>query len=174
VHARSQVDGQALIDRVRRLRGPARLTRERATDARGCFVRSPSLPSVDDPGRAGARAGLIARGDGVVLVVLVEVVEVVGVVDIAARQELTDVLWRAMDHGAPVVIVDVSGVTLLAAGFNCLRQAADLPAARNGGRHLVCSVGSPVARVLRLSAPGGSWPVHAELPTAVAAAVGRA
>jgi hypothetical protein len=91
VHATSQVDGQALIDRVRRLRGPARVTRERATDARGCFVRSPSLHSVDDLGRAGARAGLIARGDGVVLV------EVVGVVDIAARQELTDVLWRAMD-----------------------------------------------------------------------------
>jgi anti-anti-sigma regulatory factor len=169
VHATSQVDGQALIDRVRRLRGPARLTRERATDARGCFVRSPSLHSVDDAGRAGARAGLIARGDGVVLV------EVVGAVDIAARQELTDVLWRAMDSGAPVVIVDVSGVTLLAAaGFNCLRQAADLPAARNGCRHLVCSAGSPAARVLRLFDPGGSWPTHAEVPTAVATAAGRA
>ena len=89
MHATSQVDGQALIDRVRRLRGPARLTRERATHARGCLVRSPSLHSVDDAGRAGARAGLIARGDGFVLV------EVVGAVDIAARQELTDVLWRA-------------------------------------------------------------------------------
>jgi hypothetical protein len=165
VHATSQVDGQALIDRVRRLRGPARLTRERATDARGCFVRSPSLRSVDDVGRAGARAGLIARGDGVVLV---------GAVDIAARQELTDVLCRAVDSGAPVVIVDVSGVTLLAAGFNCLRQAADLPAARSGCRHLVCSAGSPAPRVLRLFDPGGSWPVHAELPTAVATAAGRA
>jgi anti-anti-sigma regulatory factor len=167
VHATSQVDGQALIDRVRRLRGPARLTRERATDARGCLVRSPSLHSVDDAGRAGARAGMIARGDGVVLV---------GAVDIAARQELTDVLCRAVDSGAPVVIVDVSGVTLLAAaGFNCLRQAADLPAARNGCRHLVCSAGSsPAARVLRLFAPGGSWPVHAEVPTAVATAAGRA
>jgi anti-anti-sigma regulatory factor len=170
VHATSQLDGQALIDRVRRLRGPARLTRERATGARGCLVRSASLHSVDDAGRAGARAGLIARGDGVVLV------EVVGVVDIAARRELTDVLWRAVDSGAPVVIVDMSGVTLLAAaGFNCLRQAADLPAARNGCRHLVCSAGSsPAARVLRLFAPGGSWPVHAEVPTAVATAAGRA
>jgi anti-anti-sigma regulatory factor len=168
VHATSQVDGQALIDRVRRLRGPARLTRERATDARGCLVRSPSLHSVDDAGRAGARAGLIARGDGVVLV------EVVGAVDIAARQELTDVLWRAMDSGAPVVIVDLSGVTLLAAaGFNCLRQAADLPAARSGCLHLVCSAGSPAARVLRLFDPGGSWPVHAEVPIAVATAAGR-
>src|SRR3954469_23876748 len=100
------MDGQALIDRVRRLRSPAPLTRERATDARGCFVRSPSLHSVDDAGRAGARVGLVARGDGVVLV------EVVGAVDIAARQELTDVLWRAMDSGAPVVIVDLSGVML--------------------------------------------------------------
>jgi anti-anti-sigma regulatory factor len=172
VHATSQVDGQALIDRVRRPRGPARLTRERATDARGCFVRSASLHSVDDAGRAGARAGRIARGDGVVLV---ELVEVVGVVDIAARQELTDVLWRAMDSGAPVVIVDLSGVTLLAAaGFNCLRQAADLPGARNGCRHLVCSAGSPAARVLRLFDPGGSWPVHAAVPIAVAAAAGRA
>jgi hypothetical protein len=168
VHATSQLDGQALIDQVRRLRGPARLTRERATGARGCLVRSASLHSVDDVGRAGARVGLIARGDGVVLV------EVVGAVDIAARQELTDALWRAMDNGAPVVIVDVSGVTLLAAGFNCLRQAADLPAARNGCRHLVCSAGSPAARVLRLFDPGGSWPTHAEVHIAVAAAAGRA
>jgi hypothetical protein len=74
-----------------------------------------------------------------------------------------------------VVIVDLSGVTLLAtAGFNCLRQAADLPAARNGCLHLVCSAGSPAARVLRLFAPGGSWPMHAEVPTAVATAAGRA
>jgi len=169
------LDGQALIDRVRRLRA-ARLTREWATGARGCFVRSASLPPVDDAGRAGARAGLIARGDGFVLAGAVGAVGVVGAVDIAARQELTDVLWRAMDGGAPVVIVDLSGVTLLAAaGLNCLRQTADLPAARNGCRHLVCSAGSsPAARVLRLFAPGGSWPVHAEVPTAVATAAGRA
>jgi hypothetical protein len=104
VHATSQLDGQALIDRVRLLRGPARLTRERATGARGCFGRSPSLHSVDDVGRARARVGLIARGDGVVLV----------------------------------------------------------------------EVGSPAARVLRLFDPGGSWPMHAEVPMPVATAAGRA
>jgi hypothetical protein len=176
VHATSQVDSQALIDQVRRLRA-ARLTRERATGARGCFVRFPSLRSVDDVGRAGARVGLIAWGDGFVLA---EVVGVVGAVDIAARQELTDVLRRAVDSGAAVVIVDLTGVTLTgvtllaAAGVNCLRQAADLPAARNGCLHLVCSAGSPAARVLRLFDPGGSWPMHAEVPVAAATAAGRA
>ena len=107
--ATSHMDGQAVIDRARMLRGAARLTGARVAGARARLNRSPSLRLVDDAGRTRARVGLVVQSDGFVLV------EVVGAVDIAAREELADVLGRAVDSGAPAVIVDLSGVTLLAA-----------------------------------------------------------
>lgn len=163
------MDDQALISRAWLLRGRAPLIRERAVDARTCSVQAPTLHSVDDAGRTEARAGLVARGDGFVLV------EVVGAVDIAARQELTDVLGRAVDSGVPAVIVDLDSVTLLAAaGFNCLQQTANLLAGRGGRLHLVCSTDGPAARSLRLLDPDGRWTPHADVPAAVATATGRA
>jgi hypothetical protein len=96
VDAMSPMDGQALIDRARVLRGAAR----------ACFNWSRSLHPVDDAGRT--RAGVV-RSDGFVLV----------------------------------------------------------------GVYLVCSAASPATRVLRLLHPAHEWPTHADVPEAVATAMGR-
>jgi anti-anti-sigma factor len=101
-------------------------------------------------------------------------VEVAGAVDIASRSDLTGVLTRAVDAGAPALVVDLSRVTLLAAaGFHCLERAADLLAERGGCLHLACPATSRAARVLRLLDPHGAWPMHVDVRTAVAAITGR-
>jgi anti-anti-sigma regulatory factor len=110
----------------------------------------------------GTRARLVARTRGYALV------EAAGALDIATSSRLTDVLSGAA-RGSPVLIVDLSRVTLLAAaGFHCLERTATLMAGRGGSLHLACADGSPAARVLRLLDEGNRWPVHPDVPTAVA------
>jgi len=99
VDAMSPMDGQALVDRARMLRGAVR----------ACFNWSRSLHPVDDAGRTRAGVGLVVRRDGFVLV----------------------------------------------------------------GVYLVCAAASPAARVLRLLHPAHEWPTHADVPEAVATAMGR-
>lgn len=100
-------------------------------------------------------------------------VEVEGAVDIACRDELTDMLARAVSRGAPAVIVDLTAVTLLAAaGYSCLQAAADLLARRGGRLDLVCPTDSAAARVVGLLGTDG-WHLHTDLPTAVAAVGGQ-
>jgi anti-anti-sigma factor len=115
------------------------------------------------------RVELAGHGDGYVLV------EVAGVVDVLSAPELTGILGRAADSGRPAVIVDLSAVTLLAAaGVGSLWGAAELLADRDGQLHLVCPAGRPAARVLRILELDGGWPVHPDVPAAVAALTGQA
>jgi anti-anti-sigma factor len=160
---------QAPVDNDRILRGPAQPARRRPATARAVVDGYPSLHPVDGAGRPEARVGLVRQSDGFVLV------EVVGAVDIAVRQELTDVLGGAADSGSPAVIVDLTAVTLLAAaGLNCLQQTANLLAGRGRRLHLVCAADDPAARALRLLDPGGGRPLHVDVASAVATATERA
>jgi anti-anti-sigma factor len=160
---------QAVLGTARSVPEPARLPCEHARSARTSVDRPASLDIAGHAASTVARVGLAAHGVGYVLV------EVAGAVDMLSRSELADVLTQAVDSGQPAVIVDLSAVTLLAAaGFGCLRGAADLLAGRDGHLHVVCPAGGPAARVLRILDPDGGWPVYPDVPAAVAAVEGRA
>jgi anti-sigma B factor antagonist len=111
-----------------------------------------------------ARIALAADGEGYVLV------EVVGELDIATRPELSGVLATAVDSGRSAVIVDLTAVTLLAAAeFGCLQQAANQLAERDRHLHLVCPADGRAARVVQLlGGPDRDWPLHQDMPTAIA------
>jgi anti-anti-sigma factor len=95
-------------------------------------------------------------------------VEVAGDIDILSRHELAEVLTGAADGGAPVVIVDLSAVTLLsAAGIHCLQHAGDRLARRRGRLHVVCPAGSLPDRILRLFDPKCRWPRYTDATAAV-------
>jgi anti-anti-sigma factor len=115
-----------------------------------------------------ARVCIAAEDDRYVLV------EVAGEIDILSRQELAEVLSRAVDGGTPAVIVDLSAVTLLsAAGFHCLQHAEDQLARRRGRLHVVCPAGGLADRILRLFDPNGRWPRFPDAQAAVACGAGH-
>ena len=160
--------GSSVSERARILHDAARLTCETAARARTSIDWSLSLTTFDDVGWTGARVGLIACGDGYVLV------EASGEIDIASRGELRDLLDGVVAGGAHAVVVDLTGVSLLsAAGFDCLHRAATRLASRRGRLHVVCPAGRPAERVMRLLAQDTTWPVHADVATALAAVAGR-
>ena len=141
--------------------------RKSAPAVRACSDRLPSSYRSTRAYWQEPRLGLVGHGHGYVLV------EAEGSVDIACRDELTDVLTRAVGVHTPAVIVDLSGVTLLAAaGYGCLREAAVLLASTGGCLHIVCPPGSAAARLVTLLGTGG-WHLHDDLPAAVAAAGGQ-
>ena len=92
-----------------------------------------------------------------------------GDLDMAVRDELAVALVDAVDQGFPVVVVDLSRVTLLAAAaVHALEHAAELLSRRRGVLHLVCPAANPgVLRVLRILDLDRLWPVHPDITTAV-------
>lgn len=162
MHALCLVYGQVVIDRPRPPRTTEPSICDRARSARTCYGHG-SPRAARDRARWADGAVRSAGGDGRV------VVEIGGVVDIASRPELIDVLSRAVDSGEPAVIVDLSAVTLLAAsGIGCLQTAADLLATRGRSLHLVCPPDGHAARALRLLGLHRVWPLHPDVPTALA------
>ena len=113
---------------------------------------------------AGARLIPTAKTDRYVLV------EVAGEIDILNREQLADVLTRAVDTGPPAVIVDLSAVTLLsAAGIHCLQHATVRLTERGGSLHLVCPPHNPADRILRIFEPCRRQPRHIDVEAAIRA-----
>jgi anti-anti-sigma regulatory factor len=154
--------GTPLIEHARALRGAACALRQRAAGARADSGALGGHPAGTRPDGT-AEARVVAQTGEYVLV------EVSGAVDIGSCGAVSDVLSRAVGSGAPVLVVDLTQVTLLAAaGYNSLRPAADLLAERAGHLLLTCPPGGPATRVMGILDPGGTWPVHADVATAVA------
>jgi anti-anti-sigma factor len=157
-------DGEALIQRSPMLRVIAQRTGEGAVGPRSCFDPSPTEHTA--PSNA-ARLILAAKDDRYVLV------EVAGAIDILTRHQLADVLTRAVATGRPVVIVDLSAVSLLsAAGLHCLQQATDRLAERGGSLQLVCPPNSPPDRILRLIGPYRGQRRHTDVAAAIHSSLG--
>jgi anti-anti-sigma factor len=99
----------------------------------------------------------------------VAVLEVEGAADLATVPDFADHLWRALDRGAPRLLVDLSDTRFIDSRMVELLLKAAERVRRQGGQVAICCGGESIMQVLDLCGVTRIVPVRATREEALAA-----
>jgi anti-sigma B factor antagonist len=99
----------------------------------------------------------------------VAVLEVEGAADLATVPDFADHLWRAVDDGAPRIVVDLSDARFIDSRMVELLLKAAERVRRQSGRVAICCGGESIRQVLDLCGVSRIVPVRGSREEAIAA-----